>query len=57
MNKVFYGLPENIKFCKSCVISNQRPSSTIEFKHLKNEKKQTIFLMRMVFAMLASIIN
>jgi N-acetyl sugar amidotransferase len=42
MNKVFFGLPEHVKFCKSCVISNQRPSSTIEFKHLKNEIKQTI---------------
>ena len=42
MNKSFFGLPEVVKFCKSCVISNQRPSSTIEFKHLKDEKKQTI---------------
>jgi N-acetyl sugar amidotransferase len=29
-------------FCKKCVISNQRPSSTVEFKHKLNEKKQTI---------------
>ena len=29
-------------FCKSCVISNQRPSSTIEFKHDIKEKKKTI---------------
>ena len=28
-----YGLPENVKFCKLCVISNQRPASVPEFRH------------------------
>lgn len=28
-----YGLPEKIVFCKECVMSNQRPASSIEFKH------------------------
>jgi N-acetyl sugar amidotransferase len=28
-----YGLPSEVKFCKKCVVSNQRPSSTIEFKN------------------------
>ncbi len=37
-----YGLPLKIKFCKNCVVSNQRPSSTIEFKNKISEKKQTI---------------
>ena len=37
--KTMYGLPENVKFCKKCVISNQRPSSTIEFKNEKGKKK------------------
>jgi len=37
--EAYYGLPEEIKFCKKCVISNQRPSSTIEFKNEKEEKK------------------
>lgn len=37
-----YGLPLEVKFCKKCVISNQRPSSTVEFKHTKDEKKKTI---------------
>ena len=37
-----YGLPKQVKFCKSCVISNQRPSSTIEFKNNKEIPKQTI---------------
>ncbi len=42
MVKTFYGLPEKVIFCKKCVISNQRPSSSVEFKHLKKEKKSTI---------------
>ena len=36
------GLDKEIKFCKKCVISNQRPSSTIEFKNEKGEKKKVI---------------
>lgn len=41
MNKNFspYGLPEIVKFCKKCVISNQRPSSVVEFKNTNNLKK------------------
>jgi N-acetyl sugar amidotransferase len=42
MTKAFFGLPEDVVFCKHCVISNQRPSSTVEFKHKKDEKKATI---------------
>ncbi|WP_417319164.1 N-acetyl sugar amidotransferase [Emcibacter sp.] len=42
MPEAYYGLPEEVKFCKKCVISNQRPSSTVEFKHEKDEKKQVI---------------
>ena len=38
----FYGLPQEVKFCKRCVISNQRPSSTVEFKNQKGEKKSVI---------------
>lgn len=37
-----YGLPLEVKFCKKCVISNQRPSSTVEFKSTKDTKKETI---------------
>jgi N-acetyl sugar amidotransferase len=40
--KVLYGLPEEIKFCKRCVISNQRPNSSIEFQHTQSSKKHTI---------------
>ena len=40
--KPMYGLPQKVKFCKKCVISNQRPSSAIEFKASENDKKQVI---------------
>ena len=36
-----YGLPTEVKFCKKCVISNQRPSSTVEFNN-KGQKKHYI---------------
>lgn len=37
-----YGLPQHVAFCSRCVISNQRPNSTVEHKHTKDSKKQTI---------------
>ncbi|CAA7622603.1 LPS biosynthesis protein [Magnetospirillum sp. LM-5] len=37
-----YGLPADVRFCRSCVISNQRPNSTAEYKHTKESVKQTI---------------
>lgn len=40
--EAFYGLPKDVKFCKRCVISNQRPSSVIEFKNKKTDIKPTI---------------
>ena len=40
--EIKFGLPKDIKFCKKCVISNQRPNSTIEFKNTEKEKKKTI---------------
>ena len=42
MSGAFFGLPEQVIFCRQCVISNQRPSSTVEFKHTVAEKKVTI---------------
>ena len=38
----FYGLPVEIAYCSRCVISNQRPNSTVEFKHTADSKKSTI---------------
>ena len=40
--ETYFGLPEEVKFCKKCVISNQRPSSAVEFKHTIKTKKKTI---------------
>ncbi len=37
-----YGLPREVKFCKRCVISNQRPNSAIEYSHTKTTQKETI---------------
>jgi N-acetyl sugar amidotransferase len=37
-----YGLPREVKFCTRCVISNQRPNSTVEYKHNADSKKETI---------------
>ena len=41
-DEALYGLPLDVKFCKSCGISNQRPSSTPEFKNSGDIAKQTI---------------
>lgn len=32
-HEVYYGLPEEVKFCKKCVISNQRPNATNELRY------------------------
>lgn len=40
--EVKYGLPEKVTFCNRCVMSNQRPSSAIEFKHTPESKKSTL---------------
>lgn len=37
-----YGLPRQVKFCKLCVMSNQRPNSAIEYQHNTSTKKVTI---------------
>ena len=34
----YYHLPKKVKFCKKCVISNQRPSSMPEFYHKPNRE-------------------
>jgi N-acetyl sugar amidotransferase len=40
--EAYYGLPPVVKFCRRCVISNQRPSSTVEFKNRAGKPKETI---------------
>uniref|UniRef100_UPI00404712C0 N-acetyl sugar amidotransferase n=1 Tax=Algoriphagus sp. TaxID=1872435 RepID=UPI00404712C0 len=41
-HEAYYGLPQDVTFCKKCVMSNQRPASAIEFKHTKDSKKTTL---------------
>lgn len=40
--KTLFGLPQEVKFCKTCVISNQRPNSCLEYAHKFDTKKATI---------------
>jgi N-acetyl sugar amidotransferase len=40
--EIKYGLPGEVLFCRHCVISNQRPSSAVEFEHTRESKKVTI---------------
>jgi N-acetyl sugar amidotransferase len=40
--EAFFGLPNQVRYCSRCVISNQRPRSTVEFLANKNEIKSTI---------------
>ena len=42
-NYILHGLPEEVKFCKKCVISNQRPNSVVEFKNTENTKPTIYF--------------
>lgn len=42
MSEALFGLPTEVKFCSKCVISNQRPRSTVEFQNSIFEKKETI---------------
>lgn len=37
-----YGLPTTVKYCKKCVISNQRPNSAVEYTHTRDTQKKTI---------------
>lgn len=41
--EVFYGLPSAVRYCRDCVISNQRPNSAVEYQHTALTKKATIF--------------
>ncbi len=36
---VKYGLPQDVRFCRRCVISNQRPNSAVEYKHTNADRE------------------
>ena len=40
--EAYYGLPREVRFCGKCVISNQRPSSVVEFKNRASDAKPVI---------------
>lgn len=40
----YYGLPDQVYYCKRCVISNQRPCSYPEFKHQPTRQVSTMRL-------------
>ncbi len=40
--EVKYGLPEIVRFCKVCNMSNQQPMSSNEYKHGGGSKKETM---------------
>ncbi|HET9961988.1 MAG TPA: N-acetyl sugar amidotransferase [Nitrospiraceae bacterium] len=40
--EVKYGLPETVRYCARCVMSNQRPASSVEFKHGKNHRHRAL---------------
>lgn len=42
MPEAKYGLPKEVKFCRRCVMSNQRPCSSVEFKHTVDQKHRTM---------------
>lgn len=39
-----YGLPEAVRWCSRCVMSNQRPSSEVEHQHTIATKKRTLHI-------------
>jgi len=40
--EVKYGLPREVKFCAKCVMSNQKPCSSVEFKHTVTHKHKAV---------------
>ncbi len=40
---ISYSLPSEVKYCTECVISNQKPITLVETKHLNQGSKQTTF--------------
>ena len=41
-SETYFGLPPEVKFCKKCVMSNQRPASYPEFRHKPNRITPTL---------------
>ena len=39
-----YGLPTEVTFCTRCVMSNQRPASSVEFRHAPDRRHRTLHI-------------
>ena len=46
--KSLFGMPSDVIFCSECVISNQRPNTTIEFKSKNTNNKKGITIKKNV---------
>jgi N-acetyl sugar amidotransferase len=44
MPQAYYGLPEEVRFCERCVMSNQRPTSYPEFRHTPDRDTPTLHI-------------
>lgn len=44
MKTGMFGLPVDVKFCKGCVLSNQKPNPAVEFLHTSKSKKATTII-------------
>ena len=42
--EAYFGLPQDVVFCRRCVMSNQRPSSYPEFKHTPRRQTPTLHI-------------
>ena len=42
--ETFFGLPQNVQYCKECVMTNQKPNSCYEFEHTIHSKKKTMVI-------------
>ncbi|MEA5051195.1 MAG: N-acetyl sugar amidotransferase [Oscillospiraceae bacterium] len=42
--EVMYGLPQEVRFCSRCVMSNQKPNSCSEFEHTIRSKKYSMHI-------------
>ncbi len=40
----YYGLPREVHFCRRCIMSNQRPSSYPEFRHVRERITPTLHI-------------
>jgi N-acetyl sugar amidotransferase len=42
--EAYYGLPQNVVYCRRCVMSNQRPASYPEFRHVRERITPTLHI-------------